>query len=323
MNGGWLLYVLAAVVILAAVASYWSARARRRPAADARATGVPWLVSGAALAFCLWSVHMERPALSYDNRAEPFAIAIAFDLSPSMLAIPDPAVAPGTPARYRRGTDVLLDMLNAMEERNEAALVAVVGFARRGEVIMGWNRDIAQAREVIRHAVSPEVFESPGTSMEAAAKTLAGAFDMLPREFEAARRLAILVSDGEDTMREASFGYATDIIARAGFEVIALQTGLFDADEGVPVYDRAGEFTGFERMGGALYTRPDVGAMQALTTSGQNRGLYLRAEEPEASRRVLEFAHGGTAAQRGFDAALLPTLGMFGAVFVLLGWLIR
>ncbi|MGH8222820.1 MAG: hypothetical protein ACREQZ_07585, partial [Woeseiaceae bacterium] len=212
---------------------------------------------------------------------------------------------------------------HAIEERDAAAIVAIVGFTKHANVIMGWNRNVSQAGEVIHHALAPEVFGSSGTSMEAAAKALAEVFDMLPPTFESARRLAIVVSDGEDTMRTASLGYAVDTIAGAGFDVIALQAGSLDADEGVPAYDGAGEFIGFERIGGRLHTHPDVAAMVALAMAYEGRGLYLRAEAPGASRRMFDFAYGASAGRSGFDTALLPTFGMFSAVFLLLAWILR
>lgn len=324
MSGGFSLYIAAAAAIVGAIAAYWSTATRRR-AFTAKRPEVPLLllIAGCALSFCLWSVYLERPAVSYEHRAEPLAIAIAFDLSPSMLAIPDPAAVPEALPRYQRGKDVLLGTLRAIEERDAAAMVTIVGFSRHADVIMGWNRDVGQAGEVIRHALSPDDFGKSGTSMEAAADALADVFNMLPATFEDARRLAIVVSDGEDTMRKASFGYAVDTISRAGFDVIALQAGSLDADEGVPAYDGAGEFMGFERIGGKLHTRPDFAAMEALAMARQDRGLYLRAETPDASRRMLEFAYSGAPGRTDVDTALLPALGMFGAVFVLLAWLIR
>lgn len=324
MPGGLFLYAAAAVAVLGAAFAYWCSSARRRVLrAHLPAASLLWLTGSLGLAFCLWSVYLERPPLSYEHRVEPLALAIAFDLSPSMLAIPDPAVAPEVLPRYRRGKAALLGMLQGVEERGAAAIVAIVGFTKHADVMMGWNRNVNQAGEVINHALSPEVFGSSGSSMEAAANALADVFDMLPDTFGDARRLAIIVSDGEDTMRKASFGYAVDAISRAGFEVIALQTGSLDTDEGVPAYEGPGKFVGFERIGGELYTRPNVAVMEALAKVHEDRGLYLRAEAPDASRRMLDFAYGNTPGRSGFDAVLLPAFGMFSTVFVLLAWIIR
>lgn len=324
MPGGLLLYTSAALAILGVAFTYWSRAPRRRASrANLPTVSLVWITVGLGLASCLWSVYLERPALSYEHRVEPLALAIAFDLSPSMLAIPHPEVAPEALPRYLRGRNALLGLLQGIEEREAAAIVAIVGFTRHADVMMGWNRNIRQAREVIHHALSPEVFNGSGSSIEAATDALTDVFQMLPPVFDNARRLAIIVSDGEDTMRKASFGYAIDTISRAGFEVIALQTGALDADEGVPVYDRRGSFEGFERIGGELYTRPDVTVMEALARAHPDRGLYLRAEAQGASRYMLDFAYGATSGRNGFDTALLPTLGMFGAVLVLLAWIIR
>lgn len=317
-------YVLATTFILGIAAVYWGSSTRRHAlAANRPASAVLGLACGSALACCLWSVHSQVPALSFERPAEPIAIAIAFDLSPSMLAIPDPELAPQATPRYLRGRDALLSMLHSMEARDRAALFCIVGFARSGEAIMGWSRSVAQADEVIRYVLSPEVFGRPGTSMEAAAKSLADAFAMLPATFGNTRRIAIVVSDGEDTMRRGSLNYAIDVVERAGFDLIALQTGSLDVDEGLPVYDQDGQFKGFERIGDRIYTRPDVAAMRALASTERARGLYLRAEAPDSPSRMLEFAYDGNAPDGTFDAALAPALGMFGAVLFLLAWIIR
>jgi hypothetical protein len=279
------------------------------------------IVAGAV--FGLWSAIMDAPALSYEHAPAPVVLAIAFDLSPSMLAVPDPDFAPGEAPRFERGKQALLAVMRALEEREQPVLVSLIGFTREANMLMGWNQNVAQSGEAIRYALVPGLFGGSGTSLEAAVESVEDAFAMLPAAYADARQFAIIISDGEDTMREASFGYALDRLENSSFGIVALQAGTLDSNEGIPLYNRLGQFTGFRRMGGKLHTRPDVAAMNAVALPHTGRGIYLRAESPTAVPRIMEFVLGGRGRSAGFDVAVLPGLGMFGAVFLLCLWMFR
>ena len=255
-----------------------------------------YLLIVAGLGLCLWSLTSERSGFTFERQSSPLAIAIAFDLSPSMLAIPDPEFNGEYPPRFERGKAVLLEFVRALEERDEPVIVSVVGFTKNANIIMGWDQSTAQVRDILDYAVSPDLFGSSGTSIEAAAKSLASVFAMLPEPLQSSsRQLAIIVSDGEDTMRAASFDYAKQELAEAGFDTIALQTGLIDRDEGVPTYGQVGEFTGFRVMQGDSYTVPDFAAMSAIAIASGGRGLHVHAESQAAVGRMLQFAIGDDA----------------------------
>lgn len=111
---------------------------------------------------------------------------------------------------------------------------------------------------------------------------------MLPQR-AGTRRVAILVSDGEDTTGRSWLPYTLDRLSSSPVELIALQAGALEYDEGVPRYGELGEFLGFERMGGALYTVPDAKAMHAIAGAARQGGLYVRAEDPAAAEQIVEF----------------------------------
>jgi hypothetical protein len=72
-----------------AVTAYWVFFADRT--ADNRRPS--WFITSlvvVSFALTFWSAWLERPSYSYNADVNPIAISIAFDLSPSMLAIPDP-----------------------------------------------------------------------------------------------------------------------------------------------------------------------------------------------------------------------------------------
>ncbi|HEX7072342.1 MAG TPA: hypothetical protein VF190_16125, partial [Rhodothermales bacterium] len=142
----------------------------------------------------------------------------------------------------------------------------------------------------LEHGLVPGLFTRAGTSVEAAVDELLEVFDRLPqRAAEGTRRVAILVSDGEDTTGRSWLPYTLGRLSSSPVEIIALQAGALEYDEGVPRYGELGEFLGFERMGGALYTVPDAKAMHAVAGAPKRGGLYVRAEDPAAARQILEF----------------------------------
>ena len=318
-------YFLASTIIVALVFFYW-ARPRRRASIAAHNMGLPGLlvVAGAGIGMCLWSVSLERDAYTFERHANPIAIAVAFDLSPSMLAIPNPEFDGQYAPRFERGKAVLLDYFRALEEQGAPVIVSVLGFTKKADIIMGWDESTAQVRDILNYAVSPDLFGSSGTSIESAAKSLDSVFGMLPVELQAtSRRLAIIVSDGEDTMRASSFEYAREELAAAGFDMIALQTGLLDRNEGIPVYGRVGEFMGFRDMRGDIYTVPDVDAMNTIAEASAGRGLHVRAESPGAVASMLQFSVAAGSGGIAADAAWLSTFGMFTVVSLLCAVILR
>lgn len=265
---------------------YWRAFSRRKSGGPSLATVVP---AAAGLALCALSSTLGRPDYTYVREAAPLAVAIAFDLSPSMLAVPDPTFNQPLPPRHQRARDVLLRVFAAMEERGTSVLVSSIGFTREAGVLTGWTNDAAQIRGVLEHGLSPGLFTRTGTSIEAAVEMLLDVFDMLPENLrEESRRVAVLVSDGEDTTRRSWLPYTLDRLSSSSLEVVALQAGSLEHDEGVPRYGKLGEFLGFERMGGSSYTVPDTKAMTAIA-GAPARGIHVRAEDPVATEQILNF----------------------------------
>lgn len=270
------------------------------------------------LAFCAWSLTLDRPSYSYAEKREPMAIAVAFDLSPSMLAVPDPAFYGEVAPRYVRARAVLLELFAELEERRESVLVALIGYTKRAEILMGWDDSPSQLREIIAYGLSPGLHTTTGTSVDAAVGAIIDVFGMLPPESrDAARRLAIIVSDGEDSLPRSFLGYALEELASETFDVVALQAGLLDTNEGVPRYGEIGEFIGFEAMSGNLYTVPDAEAMTALASATGGRGLHVRAEDPAAAAKLLRFAVDARTGNGYLDERLFAILGMFTVVTVL------
>jgi hypothetical protein len=314
---------IAAMVVVGFV--YWVQPVRRATVVTQSRNlfGLLVLIS-AGLFLSLWSVTLERSAYTFERQSSPIAIAIAFDLSPSMLAIPDPELESEHLPRFERGKAILLDYIRALEAQGQPVIVSILGFTKDANVIMGWDQSTAQVYDVIDYAVSPDLFGSSGTSMEAAAKSLLAVFAMLPTELKTtSQQLAIIVSDGEDTMRASSFEYAKQELANGEFDIISLQTGLISQNEGVPTYGRVGEFTGFRNMKGEQYTVPNFAAMSAIAEASSGRGLHVRAEEPASVAQMQQFTLGGSTRVSAPDAKWLSTLGMYAVVTLLCAVILR
>lgn len=323
MNTTLVAYLAAAIILLALAMVFWSGNERRallqyRPARSA----VPLALALVAVGAVLWSVWLEQPSPDFERREQPIAIVIAIDLSPSMLAIPDPATVPNMLPRYQRGVSLLLELIRSLEERDQPVIVSVVGFTEKADIIMGWDEDTTQIRETLTYAASPTLFDNFGTSLEAAAVAVKHAFGLLPTDLADARRVLIVVSDGEDTMYASSLTYALEIFAELGAEIVVLQTGLLDFNEGIPVYDSFGQFDGFHRIGDMLYTVPDAAALRELATSSE-RAIYLRAENTDAAARLIPAVMGPSTPEIGLDRKSQSILLIFLTVTALTGWLLR
>jgi hypothetical protein len=317
------LLVAAAVVIALLVFLYWRQRSRK-PGVANRPSRLVLVLAGSGIVLCGWSLALEEPDLTYARRANPLVIAIAFDVSPSMLAIPDPQLTPDLAPRFARARNTLLAFFAALEERGEMPFVAMAGFTRKAEILMGWDQSAAQVRDVLQYGLSPDLFGSSGTSIEAAVDAIDRLFGMLPAAVSSpGRKIAIVVSDGEDTLPPSSVGYALEDLQAGAYEVIALQAGLLHEPEGVPAYDRVGEFLGFQVFGGREFTVPDAGLMSSLAEAPDVGGLYVRAEDPQAVERMLEFATASGRRTGVPEASLLATLGMFLVVAALCGLLVK
>ncbi len=311
MNGP-VVIIWCVLAVSLAILLYWLFSGRSAPAGGRRPAGPVAVLVGLAMLLTLWSAWLERPSYSYNPEVNPVAIAIAFDLSPSMLAIPDPASGSDLPPRYQRGISSLLELLAELEDRQIEVLVSMVGFTEKAEVIMGWESNISQIREMLQYVLSPGLFTSTGTSIEAATKALIQSFNTLPENLkEDTTKVAILVSDGEDTSTYSYMDYVMEELESSTFDIITLQTGLLDQSEGVPHYGEFGEFLDFESMGGKLYTVPDADTMMRLAEVQSHRGLYVRAESPGTAAKMLDFIASSGGAGAGMDQKLGVILGLF------------
>jgi hypothetical protein len=300
------------IAVALAIAFYWLLfKGKANAKGETRPSAVTLVLVFTALALAIWADYSTRPAYVYQVDDNPLVIAIAFDLSPSMLAIPDPATYPESISRFERGLFVLKELFRNLDENQENILVSIIGFTNRAEVIMGWEGNISQIREITEHVLSPGLFTSSGTNIENAVKALVGTYNRLPLSVQQnSNKVAILVSDGEDTTPYSYIDYVVKQLETASFDLIALQTGMLETSEGVPIYGEFGDFLGFHAMSGRLFSIPDTEIMQRLANASA-RGLYVRAEDPGATEKILDFVGSKRIGSGDLDQRLGIILALF------------
>lgn len=300
--------IILGTIVFAGLLAYWW-RDRSRDSALA------CLVGALGIGLVIWFAWTRAPQLTEDRQAEPLVLAIAMDLSPSMLARPVPLGDNAVLPRFERSLRVVADVIDGLQASDAHYLISITGFAGDAGVLIGWDDNLAAIREALDYTVTPELFAENGTSLEAAARSIDELFALLPVRFAAARRVVLFVSDGEDTERPSDVRYAAERLRRSNASIIALQVGLAERNEGIPVYNDLGAFQGFRVLDGRKFTRPDPDAMREL--AGGRAGFFIRAEDPSASSQILEQLRSARPAV-SLDTRLVPLLGMFILTFLLL-----
>jgi hypothetical protein len=270
------------------------------------------------------SLRSAQSAQTFTREGNPLVIAIAFDLSPSMLATPNPQLEPERLPRFKRARDVLLTYFDSLHDAQQRPIVSMIGFTKEAEVLMGWDHSTRQIRDVLQYGLVPDLLGNSGSSLQAALGKLTDVFRTLPAQYrDSQRKLAIVVSDGESSLPPAALEYALKDLAAADYDVISLQAGLLEADEGVPSFGDLGEFRGFATFSGRIHTVPDAAAMQAVAQAAKLRGLYVRAEDAKAAQRMLSFSMQSEGAGKSIDTTLLFAIAMFAVVVALACYQIR
>jgi hypothetical protein len=238
-------------------------------------------------------------------------MAVVFDTSLSMYAGPDPTRYPQVKTRFDRSKDVVMDVLHRMEEGRRNALVSIIVFTVRAANALGWNPNLEEVGQIMNGSLTTDLIGRGGTDLGGALARTAEVFDSLPERLQAsASKVLLLVSDGERTVNMVDLDETLEGFRQKGIKVIALQVGLLDEPEGIREYDEFG-FTGFWKGIGEIYTVPDTNTMVQIAGMNESEGLYVRAEDPLASRRILGFLQGeGRILTQTFSLEQILTLSL-------------
>jgi hypothetical protein len=242
----------------------------------------------------------------------PIALNVVFDTSLSMYAGPDPTRYPLIGTRFDRSKDVVLEVLNRLDEQRRNTTVSIVVFTVRAANALGWNPNLQEVGQIVNGSLTTNLIGRGGTDLGGALARAAEVFDALPERLQTtASKVLLLVSDGERTVNMVDLENNLESFRQQGIKVISLQVGLLDEPEGIREYDEFG-FTGFWKGTGSLYTVPDTNTMIEIAGLDDDRGLYVRAEDPQASRRILNFLEGnGGLLSQSISLKQLLTLGLW------------
>lgn len=235
--------------------------------------------------------YIEQMDRSFMLEDTPVLVAMTTDLSLSMGAAPDPREHGDIGTRLQRAQKILLPIMNALDSSGANVMVGITGFTAKSEMIMGWDGNLPQIREVIEYSMAPGILTQPGSDIGAALQGVLPLFENLPEEYQEqeTRKYLIVISDGERTLERGEIETALEELRTNNVKIISLQVGLLDTPEGIPVFDEAGTFLGFQDIGGQIYTIPNTETMELIAGDDTDTGIYVRAESINAIEDISDF----------------------------------
>lgn len=310
-----MLYVAALLLVLLAVAG-WAAHVRVWRD-DTRYRTFPALL--VAMLLLLFYVHESGGEAA--GGGAPVLIAVAADVSLSMGTIPEPGAHGEIGTRLERTQSVLLPLFARLASAARPTLVSVLAFTAKAETILAWDDDLALAGEIVEYVLTTGLLTEAGSDLGAALTASVPLFESLPEAYRDAAyaKYLLLVSDGEQTAAQDLGETSLARLRELGVSIVALNVGLAEPQEGLPVYDDEGQFIGFEEVGGQIFSTPDPEVMQVIAGETEGRGLFVRAEDGNAVATITDFiglqseSRGANSARTG--AVLLLWLAL---MFVLL-----
>ena len=175
-----LLSAVIAVTLL--IAMYWIRYLFMEPGTDGRSISVfLFVLFIVALSIIAYIERMDRSTMLDDV---PVVVALTTDLSLSMGATPDPREHGVIGTRLERAQQTLLPILNALESSGATVMMGITGFTAKSEMIMGWDSNIPQIREVIEYSMAPGLLTQPGSDLGVALQGVIPLFENLPEEYQ-------------------------------------------------------------------------------------------------------------------------------------------
>lgn len=283
------MYLAGIIIVVILVAAFWFRRWQLGTASLRQSMSIVLMlllvVTLSGLAY------VERMDRNYVEDDVPVLIAIAIDLSLSMGTKPDPRTHGDIGTRLERAQKILLPILSALDASGARVMISVSGFTGGSETILGWDDNLPQIREVLEYVISPGILTQPGSDLGVALQGVIPIFENLPEEFttEDSRKYLVVVSDGEQTLERGDPATALADLRARGVDILALQMGLQDVSEGLPVYDEAGSFMGFQDIGGQIFSVGSPETMSMIAGDDPNHGIVVSGETGNAIAQVSNF----------------------------------
>jgi len=279
------MFLFTAFTVLIVVALYWI---RFRTWSDCAYSKSQMVVLLLMLAILAFAHRVDRGLLRGDV---PTLIAIAADVSLSMGTLPDPRIDADTGTRLERVQSTLSRIIAELDASTIPVMMGVTAFTSKSETILAWDDNLPQVQEAIEYVLTTGLLTEPGSDLGAALTGVVPLFEILPEAYrdQEQNMFLIVVSDGEQTVDEANIDMAMADLRELGVRIISLHVGMQDTPEGLPVYDDAGKFIGFDEVGGQIYSVPDPEIMALLAGNDRANGVFAKAENSDAADAIIKF----------------------------------
>jgi hypothetical protein len=292
------LYVGALLLVLIAVLAYTVRIGAWRD--ETRYRTFPALL--VAMLLLLFYVHESGSEAA--GAGAPVLVAVAADVSLSMGTIPEPGAHGHVGTRLERAQAVLLPLFARLASAARPTLVSVLAFTAKAETILAWDDDLTLAGEIVEYVLTTGLLTEAGSDLGAVLTACVPLFESLPEAYRDAEfpKYLLLVSDGEQTGTQDFSDASLAKLRELGVSIVALNVGLAEPQEGLPVFDAEGQFVGFEEVGGQIFSTPDPDVMRSIAGETGGRGLFVKAENGNAVATITDFI-GLQSEVRGANAA--------------------
>lgn len=223
------------------------------------------LITVALAAGVIALMNPRRPGRSENNSRKGIDLAIAIDVSKSMLAT-DLA-----PSRLERARQLVLKLMDAMPEDR----IALVLFAGKAWMQMPLTNDHLAAAMYVRTA-GPDAIPQQGTVISDALNMSAGAFAGAEKRFKA----ILLISDGEDH-DEGAVRTAGELSE----EGVMINTVGVGSPEGAVIIDPATGTEKKDEAGNTVITRLNEQTLEEIAT--KTNGIYVRLQSSDEAVKAI------------------------------------
>jgi len=314
--------ISAVIIVVSLIVIYWYRRQLLSPGITKSLSFSMLVVLLSTLFIIVYVESMDRTYMRDDS---PLLVVLAVDLSLSMGAIPDPRMHREIGTRMERAQKILKPLLNAFDASGAKVMMSVSGFTVETEMILGWDDNLPQVREVVDYVIAPGLLTEPGTDLGVALRGVVPLFNNLPKEYQEqeSRKFLIVVSDGEQTVEKGDMVTALTALRAMNVNIIALHVGMLDIPEGLPVYSESGDFMGFQDIGGEIYTVPNTETMQLLAGNDTDKGLYVKGESSNAVGMIGDFIGVQMASTTSTNPLyLVAVLALWALSFIIMLWFV-
>lgn len=211
-------------------------------------------------------MNLQKPGVSDSSNRKGIDVAIALDVSKSMLATDI------SPNRLERAKQFISKLMSEMPNDR----IALILFAGKAYLQMPLTADHGAAKMFVSSA-SPDAVPQQGTVISDALKMSAKVFNSAERKFKA----VVLISDGEDHNEEA-LQTAKDLAVQG----VMINTIGIGSSEGTSLTDPATGELKKDVDGTTVISKLNEESLKEI--AGQTNGIYIHLQSSDEAVRLLK-----------------------------------